>query len=187
MQQKFEKGGDYSRAGPNDRESQRTREIAFTNQPSLSNQTNYKPNQFSRNGERTNTIPTNVEGQMAQRSYNHDTYARDGYSGYERKRQEESFAPRNADPAGIPGPGGRHKAGNFERKILETEKLDEIPRDCTVTLKCGNVPNNFNGGELQRSLANSGFRILDFKFKHDILTGERAGDGTIHVRYFFGF
>ncbi len=117
MQQKFEQGGDYSRAGRgNDRESQRTGQIAFTEKPSLSNQTNYRPNQFSRNGERTNTIPTNVDGNIPQRSYNHDTFARDGYSGYERKRPDEKFAPRNADPAGIPGPGGRHKAGTVERK-----------------------------------------------------------------------
>jgi hypothetical protein len=118
VQQKFDKGGDYSRAGPNDRESQRTGQIAFTNQPSLSNQTNYKPNQFSRVGERTNTIPTNDEGHMAQRSYNHDTYARDGYSGYERKRPEDNFAPRNVDPAGIAGPVQRHRAGTVERKLF---------------------------------------------------------------------
>ena len=60
--------------------------------------------------------------------------------------------------------------------------LDEVPKDCTVTLNCTNVPGNFNGKELQRKLANDGYHVLDYKFKHDILTGERAGTGTIHVR-----
>jgi hypothetical protein len=102
--------------------------------------------------------------------------------GTREKDQRRNSRPEMRAQQGSPGLAANTRPALLSVNFLGPKNLDEVPRDCTVTLKCGNVPDNFNGKELQRTLANSGFHILDYKFKHDILTGERAGNGTIHVR-----
>ena len=127
--------------------------------------TNYRPNQFSRAGETTNTIPCDQDQRdYPQRSFNQDTYSKPGFSGYEPRKQ------KNDSQTKIGNNGSNYLQHNPRHLPHSVEQ--EKPVDSTVTLKCYNVPDNFKGDNMQRKMRNDGHCILNFKFKHNIITDD---------------
>ena len=125
-------------------------------------------------GQKNKAIPKEEDmTSMSRVSLNHDQYAKHGYSKYEPKSDKKQSPTKIHAPDAYLGPNPRrqHQDVGFE-----------TPKDCQTTLICHNVNPEVNGKDVQRRLANMGYSVIDYKFKHDILTGERFGNGIMHVR-----
>ena len=67
---------------------------------------------------------------------------------------------------------------NFSRQVQPTVQ----DKNFIVSLDTHNINNEVRVKELKRELAKDGLQMLDGKFKSNIITNVRSGDGILHVR-----
>jgi len=110
---------------------------------------------------------------MQRTSLNHEQYSKNGFSKYEPRSEKKDSPTKIKDPSSYLPPQTRFKHG---------EVPYERPQDCQITLIASNVRPDINGKDVKRKLANMGYVLIDYKFKHDLLTNQTFGSGIMHIR-----